>query len=241
MVFCWLCSPIHFFSLICAFILQPSRNSQWQLMWGSASQTQTFRTPSVLCSHFSYVTRNRHTCKYEPSFFYFLNNGCCFGPQAALWGHSNITSLLKRDFSDFIWPVGGRWQNERLWFCNSSHEQWLFPPCRCFHFLRFYSCLRCCVPAVWEITGMLSLRGCFRSPTNFCLSEKAAAALMILGRGKSGVCKSHQCKAPLLWCLVEFHWIHQQNNSPPSVPWLQFSTSVCGFSLKCSAKFLLVC
>lgn len=42
------------------------RNSIW--WWGSSSQFQTFVTPSVLCSQFSYVTRNMHMWKYE-SFF----------------------------------------------------------------------------------------------------------------------------------------------------------------------------
>lgn len=91
-----------------------------------------------------------------------------------------------------------------------------FPPCRCFHFLRFYSCLKWCVPAVWMIAGMWSLLVVSGLPqTSVCLKKKQRRCRPCEGE-ISGVCKSHQSKAPLLWWTVEFN-----QNPPPKYLLLQ--------------------
>lgn len=136
---------------------------------------------------------------------FFFTQRSCFGPQAALWGHSDNTSLLKRDFSDFIWLVVGRWQNDRRLIDNSSHEKWVFSTVPLLSLPPVLFLSQMMSPCGLEDCRDVKPAGCFRSRTNFCLSEKAAAALVTLRRGKSGVCKSHQSKAPLLWCTVEFH------------------------------------
>lgn len=181
-------------------------------MWRSSSQSRTFVTPSVLCSQLSYVTRNRHMWKYE----LFFKQWSCFDPQAALWGHSDNTSLLKRDFSDFIWLVVGRWQNDRRFIDNSSHEKWVFSTVPLLSLPPVLFLSQMMRPCGLEDCRDVKPAGCFRSPTNFCLSEKTAAVLVTLQRGKSGVCKSHGSKAPLLWCTVEFH-----RNPPPKYLLLQ--------------------
>lgn len=215
---------------------QPSWSREWQLTWGSSSQSRTFVTPSVLCSQLRYVTRNRHMWKHEV----FFKQWSIFGPQAALWGHSDNTSLLKRDFSDFIWLVVGRWQNDRRFIDNSSHEKWVFStvPLLSLPPVLFLSQMMC--PCGLEDCRDVKPAGCFRSPTNFCLSEKAAAALVTLWRGKSGACKSHQSKVS----FVMEGGVSSKSTAkipPPPAPWRWFSTLVCGLSYICSAKFLLGC
>lgn len=114
----------------------------------------------------------------------------CFCPQAALWGHSNITSLLKRDFSVFIWLVVGRWQNEPLWFYNcSSYEKWLFS-----------TMLLLSLPPVLFLSQMLCPCG-----QRDCRDEKAS--VVVSGFPETSVCLKEQpwrswaCEGESLECV----------------------------------------